>query len=395
MTQPHSTHAQHALSFDSILTLAERDSGAYGVAGDGLKARVKAMLDWINERGPYRADQLDAMRGQLVRLLANRLRIADDRQRHPGIQAEKIERPLFIIGFARSGTTLLHSLLAEDPEVLAPLSLHSHSPSPPPGAVPVCAGRMAYVDRMVQQWSDFCPAQTRMHPYIDLGARQLIEDEELFTLDFRNAYPYHLYRVPSLDPGFIILGNDQTSAFRFHRELLQHLQWNTGRRRWVCKGPSAQHHLDALFEVYPDALCVWPHRPLGDIYASNIALRAAVYDTIRGRPNDWSEQAMTHAQGMKAAFDRLMTSSLIDDPRIMHVTFRDVAADPVGVVKQIYARQELALPPAVERRLRNWLADPANQVDRYGRYPYSYEAFGLQKQKVDELFADYSRRFGL
>src|ERR1700753_1904212 len=108
------------LSFPSLLTLAERDSGAYGLMDGGLKARVQSMLDWINERGPYQPYQLDAMRRQLLRLLANRLRVADDRRRYPGSAEEKIERPVFIIGFARSGTTLLHSLLAQDPDVLAP-----------------------------------------------------------------------------------------------------------------------------------------------------------------------------------------------------------------------------------------------------------------------------------
>ena len=48
-----------------------------------------------------------------------------------------------------------------------------------------------------------------------------------------------------------------------------------------------------------------------------------------------------------------------------------------------------------ETRLQTWLADPENQADRYGRYPYSYEAFGLEKSWIRELFADYSRRFGL
>jgi len=48
-----------------------------------------------------------------------------------------------------------------------------------------------------------------------------------------------------------------------------------------------------------------------------------------------------------------------------------------------------------DNRLRTWLADPENQVDRYGRHPYSYEALGLDQQWIKELFADYSRRFGL
>jgi hypothetical protein len=377
-----------------ILTLAERESGAYGLADDGLRHRVEKMIDWINERGPYSADQIIAMKRQLQRLLVNRLRIAADRQRYAAIAHESIQRPVFIIGFARSGTTLLHSLLAEDPDVMAPQSWHSLTPSPPPGATAVCAGRIAFAQRAVEQWIDFCPTQSMMHPYVDKGAYQLIEDEELLTLDFRNAYPYHLYQVPTLDV-MVIVGDDQVGALRFHREVLQHLQWNTARSRWVCKSPSAQHHLDALFEVYPDALCVWPHRPLADIYASNVALRAVIYDTIGGKPRDWTGQARALAQGMKSAFDRLIASSLIDDPRIMHMRFSELSADPIAAVRKIYQRQGLTLTGEYESRVRTWLADPENQVDRYGRYPYSYEAFGLEKKWIQELFSDYSKRFGL
>jgi len=246
---------QKPLSFDDILTLAERETGAYGLADDGLRQRVAELIQWIDARGPYAAHEIEVMSRQLQRLLTTRLRLAADRRQYSAIADEKIARPIFIIGFARSGTTLLHSLLAEDPAILAPQSWHVYSPSPPPGAGPVCRGRIAHAQRAVEHWMDFCPGQRPMHPYIDKGAYQLIEDEEIFTLDFRSAYPYHLYRVPTLEP-MTILSHDRAGAFRFHREFLQHLQWKTDKDRWVCKGPSAQQHLDAIFEAYPDALCV-------------------------------------------------------------------------------------------------------------------------------------------
>lgn len=383
------------VSLHDVVTLAERESGGHGLVQAHLRERVGSLVEWINDRGPYSAAQVDAMQRQIVQVLARRLRVALDRRRFAAIADEPIERPIFIIGFARSGTTLLHSLLAEDPDVLKPLSWHVYSPSPPPGAGPVVAERIAYSQRQVEAWMDFCPAQKSMHPYVDKGAHQLIEDEEIFTLDFRNAYPYHYYRVPTLHPSAVILGGEQVDAFRFHREFLQHLQWNTGRTRWVCKGPSAQLHLDALFEVYPDALCVWPHRPLGEIYASNVALRAATYDTIQGRPVDWSSQARAHVEGMKAAIDRLIASDLIDDPRILHLPFREIAADPLGAVRKVYDAYGTPCPAEVAARAQAWLDDPENAADRFGRYPYSYEPFGLDRAWVEDLFAPYSKRFGL
>ncbi|MEO6718359.1 MAG: sulfotransferase, partial [Novosphingobium sp.] len=220
------------------------------------------------------------------------------------------------------------------------------------------------------------------------------EDEEFYGLDFRNVYPYHYYRVPTADFG-VRLGDDAVGAYQFHREFLQHHQWNTDRTRWVCKSPSAQGQLDTIFKVYPDALCVWAHRPLGEIYASNVALRAAVFDTISGRANDWLSRSEAIATGMKAGIDRMLAQDLLDDPRVMHLPFRELAADPLGTVRKVYDRAGLEITPEFAGRVQAWLEDPENRVDRYGRYPYAYEPLGLSRKWIEELFADYSQRFGL
>ena len=394
MTKPKTTKSG-SLPVQQLIELAERDSGGYCLAGAALIDRFTKLVEWINARGPYSPVQLDGMRAQLTRLLSRRLHLAVDRRRFPGIAEATIERPIFVVGLPRSGTTLLHSLLAEDPEVVAPLAWHVHSPSPPPGAGAVCAGRLAYAQRAIEAVIDFVPGLLPLHPYWDKGAHSLVEDEELFTLDFRNAYPTQLYRVPTLEVFVDAGAEDIAGTYGFHRELLQHLQWQTGRSRWACKGVFHQFQLEALFQAYPDALCVWPHRSFEEIHVSTVTISAVLYDAINGGRVDWKQYARATAEGLKAGLDHVMSSPIVDDPRVVHLRFEDVAADPIGAVRSVYDRGKLDISPEHARRMRAWLDDPSNRVDRYGRYPYTYEPFGITREWVRELFADYSKRFVL
>jgi Sulfotransferase family len=379
-------------SAERILTLAERESGAFGLADAGLRRRLQTLSDWINERGPYSDECIRAMEAQIRCLLANRLKIQLDRQRFPQIREVKIDRPIFIIGFPRAGTTFLHSLIAEDPGMCKPMSWHMHSPSPPPGAGPVASERIAFAQRRVEAWMDFCPAQKPMHPYIDKGAFQLCEDEEIFALDLRNTYCYYFYQVPTMSH-WVVIDHDEYDTFSFHREVLQHFQWKASNKGWVCKGTAHQGSLKGLFAAYPDALCIWPHRKFEEIYPSITALAGCIYDTITGEPSDWRALSRIIAGVLKDSFDALMKDDMCNDPRVIHMQFSDVAADPVGTVREIYERQGRAVSPAFEKRLQTWLADPENLVDRYGRYPYSYEALGLEQEWVAEQFAAYNKRF--
>lgn len=386
--------APAGLSSHRILAQAERQTGAHGLADTGLLSRLDQLVAWINARGPYTPAQLGDIARQLQAVLALRLQLAADRARLPGIAAEKIERPVFIIGFPRSGTTLLHSLFAEDPAALAPRWWHGHAPSPPPGEGAVCAGRLAATARELERMLDHLPGLLQLHPYWDKGAEALIEDEELFTLDLRNAYPTWFYRVPSLSVMVELdAAADAHATYRFHRELLQHLQWNQGPRRWALKGIGHQFQLAALLETYPDAVCVWPHRDPAQIQASMFAIASVLYEAINPGGIEWKQFARASVEGLKAGLERVMASGLMDDPRIIHLPFGRIAADPVGAVRSVYERAGLPYTAQFEQRMRAWLDSPDNRADRYGRYPYSYEPFGLDAAWVREQFAAYRRAY--
>jgi hypothetical protein len=132
-----------------------------------------------------------------------------------------------------------------------------------------------------------------------------------------------------------------------------------------------------------------------EMFASLVTLSNVLYDTVAGQAKDRSEWGRQFALSMKTAFDRLLASDMIDDPRILHVNFRELSAAPMAAIEQIYDWAGLTVTEEFRGRVAAWLADPDNRVDRYGRYPYSYEALGVEESWVAEMFSDYGKRFGL
>ena len=368
-------------------------SGSFDTLDDGLRGRVEKLVSWVNGQVVLAGERKEEVELQLRKLLATRLRLAADRKRIPAIAEERIERPIFVIGFARTGTTLIHSLLAEDPNARAPLWWHTHDPSPPPGEVPVVPERIEYtgkeLDRLVAQ----TPGLLTMHPYWDKRGHCLIEDEEIFTLDFQNAYPTLLYRMPAL--AMILDAGNAREAYGFHRQFLQHLQWNQEPKHWVVKGIYHQFVLEELFEAYPDALCIWPHRDPVEVHPSTMAITAVLYGAITNWQMDFRELGPAFVQGIAQSVAQAIESPFVDDPRILHVDFRELVRDPIAIVRKAYGQWGLDYGPEFEARMKAWLADPTKAPDRYGRYRYTMEPYGLTRKMIEGAFEGYCRRFGL
>lgn len=378
------------LDTGSIIASAEIASGTLGLVSDDLRARVDALAGFFRER-PGTDSQAMATRRQLVQILARRLSIASDVARHPDILEERVEAPIFVIGFPRTGTSLLQALLASDPGNRTPVAWRVREPSPPPGEQAVAPHRLERATLDVNRFTERCPGLLTLHPYWDHGAETAVEDEEIFTLDFLNAYPSLLYDAPTL--GQMVNFTDGPAAYGFLKLFMQHQQWKCPQKRWAMKGVTHQRHLGALFGVFPDARCIWPHREPGDFLPSNLAIAAAVYDGITAGGLDRHTLAAGFMNGFRDEVSRLMADPLIDDPRVLHVSFRAMTRDPVGALKNAYESWGFALTPAAETGMRAWLGDDANRSDRYGRQHYDFTPFGIDWAIEGKHYEHYRERF--
>jgi len=382
---------EHFLSTNSIIEAAEIAVGAYDMVDEGLRGRVDRLLSSFRENTRLSVDQKIATRRQVVKLLSRRIGIAADVAHHPEIQDEEIVDPVFVVGFPRTGTSIQQALLAADPANRSPRAWQTREPSPPPGERPVAPYRRIQAADDVRRFVERTPGMMAMHPYWDALDDTFTEDEEILALDFRNSYPTFFYDVPSLN--YMVRDADTKAIYRFLKLFMQHQQWNLPKRRWVMKGVDHQRHLSELFEVFPSARCLFAHRDPAEFMASNMAIGAVVYAGITNGTLDRSTQGAETLSDFKERLNAMMNDPALQDPRIIHMPFRQFIGDPVGMLKSCYADWDFAWTDEAEAAMRAWIDDPANDSGRYGRQKYQFDAFGVDWEAESPAFDDYRRRF--
>lgn len=374
------------LDTDVLVAEAQRTTGLTDFGDDTLPARVSLVVDRLN------GTELDETGSQAAAhtvkgLLTSRLRFVADCTRFP-VAAERITAPLFATGEPRSGTTLLHALLAEDEDSRALRFWEVMYPSPPPGPADGDDPRRARADADWRDILDRIPPWIVSHPYNDLLGDGLPECERTWAFDFRAMNPSAWWRVPIPIQNF---SQDHHAQYALHRMMLQHIQYTRPPKRWVLKGFHGRR-LQALFHTYPDASIVWVHRDPVQVLASQIVAFGQINESLAGTL-DWTRYAKDTIEGSRANFHAYLSDPLVDDPRIHHVRYRDFVADPVATIGGFYDFAGVPFTTEAEKGMRDYLA--TNRSDRYGKFRYSTDVLPVPVQDLHDEFAGYREKFGI
>jgi len=375
----------------AMLARAQRETGCDDYGDPSLPERFSAAVAQLNGFG-LDADGAEQARQVCHWLLTSRLELIADRDRHP-IAEEVIERPMFVTGEPRSGTTLMHALMSVDPNARALRFWEVMYPSPPPGLAGPDDPRRARADADWREINARLPKWLHSHPYNDMLGDGLPEDERTWAFDFRVMTPTAWWRVPM--PAVVGgLPVDAAAQYRLHKAMLQQLQYARPRKYWVLKGFHG-FRLTELFAAYPDANLVWLHRDPVQVAASRTMMMADILDGIVG-PVDLAVEAKKHLEMTRAGIANTMSHPLVNDPRILHVPYTDFIADPVATVQRYYRFCGRPLTGEAETAMRHYLAH--NRGDRYGKFRYSTSVLtdiGDDLEALHDEFAPFRGRFGV
>jgi hypothetical protein len=373
----------------TLLAKAGRQTGLADFGDDAFRDPLGRLVAALEEEARLTLLGRIVARNDLVRLLVNRLRVTDVRRRHPEIDAGTVARPIFILGLPRTGTSILHELLAQDPANRVPMTWEVMEPVPPPEAATFETDpRIARVEQHFAGIDRLLPDFKSMHP---MGARLPQECVAITQYEFASLVWHTTHRVPSYQAW--LDATDHRRVYAAHRRWLQYLQWKAPAGRWVLKSPGHLWTLDALLAVYPDACIVQTHRDPLRVIASLVSLictlRSIATDDVDPHEigADWTARlaaGLTHTMRVRAA---LPASQAFD------VQFREFMRDEIAMVRRIYTHFGRELSAEAETRMRLFLAE--NRADKHGRHTYGLALGGLDEAIERRRYAEYQEHHAI
>ena len=351
----------------------------------GLQAVVDAMAGV-----DHHPAVVEGFRNHMVGLLSTRLHLVDDQQHHPDILEGRVERPVILIGLARTGTTILHDLLALDPDARAPREWETAAPWPAPETASWDTDpRIAAVDAQLENLLQAAPQLRAMHPW---GARLPSDCLNMMALHFASAAFWAAYSID--DFARWLVTDPVEGLYRTHRRILQQLQWKGPQGRWTLKEPTHQLRLQALVAAYPDACLVQTHRDPG----RTIPSAADLVHTIQAISKPDQDPVATGAMAMDlfgACIDvstAARSAGPALDDRILDVAYADTVTDPVGQVRRIHEHFDLPFSAEHAQRIENHLAQESQA--KHGKHTYTAAQYGLDDHALAAAFPAYRNRFG-
>ncbi|TQM33653.1 sulfotransferase family protein [Nocardia bhagyanarayanae] len=375
---------------DDIGTVEDLHASATKVVGlddfgdDGYREGLQVLLESYAKDAELTSFGNKVNRAFLRGALIARLLSENAWQRHPEHADVAIERPVFVTGLPRSGTTAVHRLLNADPAHQGLEMWLTEMPQPRPP-------RETWAGNPVYQRIEAAFEKHHVeHPEF-MGVHHISADqvEECWQLLRQSAMSVS-YECLAYLPGYSewLAGRDWTDAYRRHRRNLQLIGLPDADRRWVLKNPSHLFALDAIFEVYPDALIIQMHRDPRTIIASVCSLNeqasAGWSEKFRGpvvgrtQLDLWARGAQRFLEDRK----RHNAAQFID------VYYDDFVADPIGTVGSVYRHFDIPLSAEAEAAMAALHTESTSGAARPS-HRYSLDDFGLTVDQVDERFGEY------
>ncbi|WP_161976536.1 sulfotransferase [Mycolicibacterium sp. CH28] len=308
---------------------------------------------------------------------------------YPRHRAQPIDRPIFIIGNPRSGTTFLHRLLLGAGGMAAFELWEMLFPA-------ITARKL--LGRIVPRLDRLSPARYHASDVHDTSLRGIETDDVAWffrTLDGPFAWAYFLawqdtwgselsQREFGIDA---VPQRDRDRFFRYYEACWRRNLMYKRCTRILAKTSMLTFRLEEVLKRYPDCKLVYIIRDPVEVIPSGMSLLASVlengYDvwnrTSEEDQQRWIENLYQASCAMLSTFHEAQSAGLIPDRNLCVVRYTDLLDDLEPTIARILDFLEIEPTAAFQEEVR---AQAERQRNYQSRHQHSPDRFGLDPDRI-------------
>src|SRR5215469_6703758 len=374
------------LSAATLISLAQERTRLIEFGEWSFEAPLNILLSSYEHEADLNAFGRMAARWDTLRFLTNLLVLRHAEQQNPAILSQPIEKPVFITGLPRSGTSFLHDLLARDRSNLVVHCWETIYPWPRKAP----DRRQTIVNRQLAGFARLAPEISTLHPMTAESPQECSEiTAHLFTsLRFDTTHHVPSYREWVDNAG-------HKAAYLFHKRFLQHLQHQNGPGRWILKCPDHVFALDAIRTVYPDARFVFVHRNPLEVLSSVSKLTEVLRRPFTRHIDrvQIGRQISEHCAQAAAILVEASNGKYNESDTVFHIKFQSLISDPLRCIATLYEHFGMELSTEARARIQT-APNISNEPQRF-RGKSRMEDFALDAFVERRRYRDYVSCFAL
>jgi hypothetical protein len=382
---------------ETVQSLKEQAVAQAGFSDFGDAWFETPLAAWVEDlQGPLLSER---GRGFMARLavanLTRRLELIDCFKRNSAIDDVVIPPILYITGLERSGTTLLHNLLALHPRSRALVRWELMRPTPPPQAATYRSD-----PRIVQVQAAIEPLRGSKLEHMHWV--NAVDPEEC-TWGAYDCTGLLGQAARPLMPtwGRFLHDSDLTPTYREYRRLIKLLIWRNPVPQGghlVLKCPQNSRHIAEFSKVFPEARFVFTHRDPFRTTVSVCALVDHISTPFAASADLFRPDGAALADliaGAETGLERMMAFGAAAGERVANVAYPALVREPAAVVRGIYGRFGQEVPGDLDGRIASFV--DAQAAGKRAAPPRELPSYGLESAafRARPAVAAYCERFAV
>jgi hypothetical protein len=375
------------LTLDSLKEVACRTARLHEWGDEDFHVPLAQLIQCFKDKYSPTKDKMMCLYFQnaLRTILVNRLYIQDNYNSHPEILHVPLQRPLFIVGIARTGSTLFHRLISQELSCRVLLYWEMNHPFIGPNlGLNHEKLSIKLAELKIKEIYARLPDLFHIH---EIKATEPEECNILMRHTFCSLYLASEWNLPRYAQWLV--NHDMTASYRYYRKLLQLLLWHKPGDFLVLKCPSHLLHLNTILDVFPDANIVWLHRNPVKTIPSYLDLLSVFWGS---ELNNETFIQFIFDYTLRSLDMGMQTEKKLRAAQFLNLSYKELVKDPTAAILKIYNYFNYKISGDMESNMRKWLKE--NPQHKHGVHRYSLEKFALSEAEIKERLSRYYNEYG-